>query len=267
MFRSRSGIALQWSIVLCCEVSSAVAFADWPGFRGRGDSVVREPFPPVAWELRSRAPGSWNIRLPGYGQSSPVVWKDQVYVTAVSGNDKEHLHLVAISKQDGAIRWQRDFAATQRVKDSDTVSRGAPTPVCDESGVYAVFESGDVVALSHAGDVRWERSFVKDHGEIRGPHGYASSPVLSEGLLVLQVAHAGPSYLLALKAVDGTTAWKTDHPSQTGWSTPWSSRRMARQLWLSRLRAARGVCACATERNSGLSRAVGKQHGQSGRLA
>lgn len=192
----------------------------WPGFRGNGDSHSAASRLPVTWELRGRRAGSWTIRLPGYGQSSPVVWGEMVFVTAVSGDEKEHLHVLAISLQDGKTLWKKDFAATQRVPDGDAVSRGAPTPVVDAERLYAVFESGDAIALSHAGDMLWQRSFVKDYGDIKGPHGYSSSPVLAGDSLVLQVAHAGPSYLLALDKATGKNRWKVDHPSQTGWSTP-----------------------------------------------
>lgn len=192
----------------------------WPAFRGQGDSHTAAQHLPKSWEPRGRAPGNWTIRLPGYGQSSPVVWHDVVFVTSVSGEEKEHLHVLAVSLEDGKTLWQRDFAGTQRVKDSDTVSRGAPTPAVDGERLYAVFESGDVFALSHAGELQWQRSFVKEHGEIKGPHGYASSPVLVDDLCVIQVSHSGPSYVLALDRVTGNERWRTEHPSQTGWSTP-----------------------------------------------
>jgi outer membrane protein assembly factor BamB len=192
----------------------------WPGFRGDGNSHVAGKRLPLSWETRERHPGSWTIRLPGYGQSSPVIWQETIFVTAVSGEEKDQLHVLAISAADGEILWQKDFVGTQKVKDSDTVSRGAPTPVVDANRVYAVFESGDIFALTHAGELSWQKSFVKEFGEIKGPHGYASSPVLAEGVVIVQVAHAGPSYVLALDSATGEQRWKVEHPSQTGWSTP-----------------------------------------------
>ena len=44
-------------------------------------------------------------------------------------------------------------------------------------------------------------------------------------MVILQVAHAGPSYVLALDVATGEQRWKVDHPSQTGWSTPLVIRR------------------------------------------
>ncbi len=192
----------------------------WPAFRGQGDSHTTAQHLPKSWELRGRTAGNWTIRLPGYGQSSPVVWHDRVFVTSVSGEEKEQLHVIAVSLEDGKTLWQRDFSGTQQVKDSDTVSRGAPTPAVDAERLYAVFESGDVFAFNHAGELQWQRSFVKEYGEIKGPHGFASSPVLVDDLCVIQVAHSGPSYVLALDKATGKERWRTEHPSQTGWSTP-----------------------------------------------
>lgn len=203
------------------SAAEAPGESPWAGFRGAGDSHVLVRQVPVTWELRGgRRNGNWTIRLPGYGQSSPVVWGGQVFVTAVSGPEKEHLHVLAVDARTGSTRWQKDFAGTQRVPDGDAVSRGAPTPVLDAERCYALFESGDLIALTHAGDVVWQRSIVRDYGEFQGPHGYGSSPILADGKLIVQVCHGGPSYLLALDRGSGQTLWKVDHPSETGWSTP-----------------------------------------------
>lgn len=203
---------------LCC--STSVAESLWPGFRGTGNSVSTAQNLPLQWELRGRRPGNWNVRLPGYGQSSPVVWENQVYVTAVSGEMKETLHLLALNLADGEKLWDREYPATQKVKDSDAVSRGAPTPVVDKDHVYVMYESGDIFALTHSGKQVWSRSVFGDYGEFKGPHGYSSSPVIAGDKLIVQVCHGGPSYLLALNRTTGETVWKVDHPAQTGWSSP-----------------------------------------------
>jgi outer membrane protein assembly factor BamB len=57
------------------------------------------------------------------------------------------------------------------------------------------------------------------------PYGASSSPILADGLLVLN--HQGKdSYLLGVHGRDGRTAWKTDRSLfQYGWSTPVHWRR------------------------------------------
>ena len=211
-----------WMFVTPLILTGSIGFAEetWTGFRGNGSSQASAASLPLKWEMRGRVEGAWDIRLPGYGQSSPVIWKDRIFVTAVSGDNKETLHLLAVDAKTGEIQWQKQHAATQKVKDSDNVSRGAPTPVVCDEAIYVAFESGDLFAYSHTGDLIWSRSFVDEFGEIKGPHGYSSSPVLADDSFVIQVTHAGPSYVMALNRNDGSTKWKVDHPSQTGWSSP-----------------------------------------------
>lgn len=221
---------LMLGVMLVADAPAVSAVDTWPGFRGDGSSHTRATNLPATWEMRGRAAGNWSMRLPGYGQSSPVIWKQQIFVSAVSGENKEKLHLIAISLADGSTLWQKELPGTQQVKDSDAVSRGAPTPVVDAERVYFVFESGDIFALSHQGDLQWQRSFVKDYGEIKGPHGFASSPIIVGDSIVLQVAHSGPSYLLALDKKTGENRWKVEHPSQTGWSTPLAVQHQGQSL-------------------------------------
>ncbi len=215
MFRSVALVAFA-----SCTPSFSHAESQWPGFRGTGNSVTTAKDLPLQWELRGQRAGSWNIRLPGYGQSSPVIWGDRVFITAVSGEKKEKLHLLAFSLTDGQKLWEKEFVGTQQVTDSDAVSRGAPTPVLDANRIYVMFESGDLLAITHEGETVWARSLVKDYGEFKGPHGYSSSPVLSGDKVIVQACHGGPSYVLAVSQATGENVWKVDHPSQTGWSTP-----------------------------------------------
>ena len=218
MPRSSSSL---WALVLTtCHSALCYSDSSWPGFRGSGHSISTAKDLPLKWELRGPRKGGWNIRLPGYGQSSPVVWGDRVFVTAVSGEKKEKLHLLAFSLADGTKLWEKEFAGTQQVADSDAVSRGAPTPVVDAERLYVLYESGDLFALTHDGEVQWTRSIVNDYGEFKGPHGYSSSPVLSGDKVIIQACHGGPSYILAVSQATGENVWKVDHPSQTGWSTP-----------------------------------------------
>jgi outer membrane protein assembly factor BamB len=47
--------------------------------------------------------------------------------------------------------------------------------VADANGVYCFFEGGNLVALTHDGTVRWERSLVKEFGAFKNHHGLGNS--------------------------------------------------------------------------------------------
>jgi len=34
---------------------------------------------------------AWNVQLPGYGQSSPLIWQNKIFLTAIQGAKLEQL--------------------------------------------------------------------------------------------------------------------------------------------------------------------------------
>ncbi len=190
----------------------------WPGFRGDGSSTSTARNLPLTWSPTANL--SWRTPLPGYGQSSPVVWGDRAFVTAVDGDQKEKLFVIAVDLKTGEALWTKTFAAGQTGKNNPMMSRAAPTPVVDKDRVYAFFESGDVVALTHAGAVTWERSLSKDYGTFKNHHGIGCSPAQTDKAVVILIDDPGPSYLIALNKATGTNVWKTDRKSRSSWTSP-----------------------------------------------
>jgi len=195
-----------------------IAADNWPGFRGDGSSQAPDATPPLEWSDTENV--TWSIKLSAYGQSSPVIWDGVVYVTGTQGGKKETLVVTAISLADGKVKWEKSFPASVEIEDTDMVSRGAPTPVVDTAGVYAFFESGDLIALDHAGETRWSTSLTKSYGTFQGGHGLGSSPTQTEGEVIILADHDGPSYLIALSKGSGEVKWKQDRPSRVSWTSP-----------------------------------------------
>jgi len=190
----------------------------WPGFRGDGSSTSTAKELPLKWSPSENR--AWVTPVPGYGQSSPVVWGDRAFVTAIDGAEKEKLFVVAVDVKTGKADWKKEFAAGQKGKNTPMMSRAAPTPVVDADRVYAFFESGDVVVLTHAGDVKWERSLSKDYGAFENGHGIGSSPAQTDKAVVILIDDRGPSYLVALDKETGKNLWKADRKSRGSWTSP-----------------------------------------------
>jgi outer membrane protein assembly factor BamB len=190
----------------------------WAGFRGDGTSTTYATRLPLTWSSEENV--AWRVALPGYGQSSPVVLGDKVFVTAINGSEKETLIVIAIDARKGALLWKREFQATQKGKNNPAMSRGAPTPLVDLRGVYAFFESGDVIALDHEGQVLWQRALTKDYGPFQNNHGLASSPTQTDSSMIVLVDHGGPSYLLALDKTNGKNLYRTERLSRMSWTSP-----------------------------------------------
>jgi outer membrane protein assembly factor BamB len=190
----------------------------WSGFRGDGSSQSLDKTLPLVWSPTTNI--AFRTPLPGYGQSSPVVIGNNVYLTAIDGAEKEKLFVVCVDAKLGTVTWTKSFTASQKGKNNPMMSRASPTPVADSNGVYAFFESGDVVALSPTGDIRWQRSLTSDYGELKNNHGVGSSPTQTENSVILLIDHAGPSYLVALDKKDGKPVWKQDRTPRSSWTSP-----------------------------------------------
>lgn len=198
-----------------CQAESSDA---WPSFLGPPAGVVKAESVPLKWSPASNI--AWQADLPGHGQSSPIVWGDRVFVTAVEGPMKDTCHVLCLNLQSGTVEWKHSFDSSDKVKSSLYVSRAAPTPVTDGKQVYAFFESGDIVALSLTGTEVWRRSLSSEFGKFQNKFGLSASPVITADSVVVLVDDEGPSYLISMNKADGKTKWKTDRTSRVSWSSP-----------------------------------------------
>jgi outer membrane protein assembly factor BamB len=139
---------------------------NWPGFLDARQASIDEHSIPVEWGPEQGI--AWRWTTAGYGQSSPVIWADRAYLTSVEGPLKDHLIISAIELNAGELLWQQRFPTSDPVESGTFVSRAAPTPVVDDAGVYCFFESGDVIALDHDGELRWHRSLSREYDLKKG---------------------------------------------------------------------------------------------------
>jgi outer membrane protein assembly factor BamB len=202
---------------------------NWPQWRGPlGTGVSDETGLPVEWSESSGI--AWKCDLPGWGNSTPAIWGDAVFVTSQEGDD---LLLVKVSKKSGSIEWTRKVGSSkldpapkgekdpQRRGTQDfhaTQNMASPSPVTDGERVIVHFGSGDIASYDFAGERRWARNLQKDHGTYTIWWGHANSPVL-HGDLVISVCmqdslkdipgKSADSYVVAHDKRTGAEKWKT----------------------------------------------------------
>lgn len=190
----------------------------WTGFRGGPEpNVSRAARLPLTWNDESV---TWRATTPGFGQSSPVIWDGTVFLTSLDGAMKETIFVTAIGLSDGAERWRRVFEAAETFEWNDYVSKGAPTPAVDAERLYAFFDSGDFMALTHEGETVWHRKLGAEYGTVGGNHGVGNSVLLTDRAAVVLLARRTYSYLLAVDPATGANLWKADREPGVSWSTP-----------------------------------------------
>jgi len=203
-----------------CILSGLVPVTEdtWPAFRGDGASHTPATDLPLHWSPEENI--AWTARIRGYGQSSPVIWKGRAFVTSVEGPDKETCIVTAVDLAGGDPLWQHTFSAAQRIESTNAVSKGAPTPAADAQGVYVFFESGDLLALSHGGEVLWRRNLTEDYGVTHMRHGLGSSLAHTDDTLFVLIEQAEPSLLIAFDKADGSERWRAGRNGRTAWTSP-----------------------------------------------
>jgi hypothetical protein len=76
--------------------------ANWPNWRGpSGDASIPENRFPVSWDTTNNV--LWRMPLPEPGNSSPIAWKDRVFITQAVGNRRR---LWSINRKNGSVLWQ-----------------------------------------------------------------------------------------------------------------------------------------------------------------
>ncbi len=190
---------------------------NWPGFRGDGSSVTLAKNLPSKWQEKDI---KWSYDLKGYGQSSPVVYDGKIFITDVIGDNKEQLGVHCFDLKTGENIWSKLIKNENLQKVSQYISKGSPTPSVDEYGVYCFFETGLLMAISHEGDIHWERSITEEYGAFEGNHGVGTSLVQSNKHLVLLIDHSAEGYLLKIDKKTGGNVWKKNREKRVSWSTP-----------------------------------------------
>ena len=197
---------MRLSGALCILLAVQALYAeDWPMWRGpRGDGVS-EDAPPLHWSNTENV--AWKTKIPGVGYSSPIVWKNSVFLTSADLETKERL-LFCLDRRTGAVRWQTTVAVAEIEQMHRLNSPASGTPATDGERVFVLFQTGEellAAAYDFSGNLLWRRS----PGKFRSRHGFNTSPVLFEdSILVSGMQDGEDAFLARLQRQTGELVWK-----------------------------------------------------------
>lgn len=167
----------------------------------------------------------WNesmitrVPLPGIGNGSPVVHQGVIFLQSAEPEDATR-YLVAVSMNDGRELWRRSFESKTHHLHKFS-SYASSTPCVDSEHVYAAWADPDhtyLKAFSHDGTEKWSRDF----GPYRSEHGFGTSPILVDGMVVLLNSQDSDQdgsdvpktdRVIAVSARNGDTLWETKLPA------------------------------------------------------
>lgn len=208
---------LPLALLLVQVVSTNIQAEDWPRFRGTNGAGVSEATTvPVSWTDEDY---NWNVELPGVGHGSPVVWGEKLFVNCATDEGKTRL-VQCRSTETGELLWAKEFESTSH-KAHKFNSFATSTPCVDAERVYISWGTPEelvIIALAHSGDVVWE---ARNLGQVKGGHGFGTSPIIHGDLLVIANDTAKKSSLIALNRETGEMAWEFPRPGgRLNFSTP-----------------------------------------------
>lgn len=203
------------ALVAAAFSGDLLAEDNWAQFRGptgRGHSVSTDV--PTSWDESKIA---WKADLKGSGQSSPVVWGDQIFLTGASEDGTER-YVMSLSKKDGSLLWSETIASDSPEEIHKMNSRATPSCVTDGENVVAFFGPAGIHCFTTGGEKKWE----VDLGVFAGSWGIAASPIIVDGKVIQNCDSMGVSRLVALNLEDGSEIWSTprEEKPRGGWSTP-----------------------------------------------
>ena len=199
---------LSWAdrcvIFMIVAVSALNAQSEnWPQWRGpRNNGTSLEKKLATSWSKTENV--KWRLPLPGPAASTPIVWKDRIFLTSADGNA---LVLLALNTS-GKLLWQ------QKLDDGNIDIRegesnpACPSPSTDGEHVWTFVGTGKLACFDFEGKRVWQFDVQQRYQEISMYWGMSTSPLLDGERLYLLLLHSNSQVLVALDKRSGKELWQ-----------------------------------------------------------
>jgi outer membrane protein assembly factor BamB len=242
------------ALALYLGFASAAHAQNWPSFRGQNSTGVADGIGlPTAWDAEKSINILWKTPVPGLGHSSPIIWRDRIFVTTAVSSDanSEFVHgltdtgasaadtskhswrIYCLNKNTGRIIWQKAiYEGVPKVKRHVKASYANPTPATDGKHLLVSFGSEGLYCFDLDGKLLWKQDLgILDGGwsSDAGSHwGFGSSPVIYKHLAIVQCDTQNQAFIAAFNLSDGKRTWQTTREEDSSWSTPTIYERAGR---------------------------------------
>lgn len=197
--------------VVCLAVGSRGTAENWTSWRGpTSNGISNERDLPTEWSKDKNV--AWRLPLPGPAGATPVVWDDQIFLTSLADDQL----LLICASTDGKELWRREITRGNKDVRGDEGNSASPSPVTDGTHVWAFMGTGDLQCFDMQGNSVWKLNLQDRYGEFRIQFGMASTPVLHDGRLFVQLIHGDgkadtqEALVAAMDAATGAAVWKSD---------------------------------------------------------
>ncbi|MCG6188803.1 outer membrane protein assembly factor BamB family protein [Maribellus maritimus] len=218
----------------------------WFMYRGNyASGVLDNANLPEKWDTETGENIAWKTFIPGLGNSCPVVWGDNIFITtAVSQADSgkvitgiygsiapvqdSSVHdwiTYCIDKNSGEIKWQKTaYSGIPKQKRHPMSTHANCTSATNGEYVVSFFGSEGLYCYDMNGNLQWKKDFgVLQSVFFLVPGAeweFASSPLIHDNVVVIQCDVFENSFLAAYDIKTGGEIWKVKRDEYPGWCTP-----------------------------------------------
>ena len=193
------------------EGEAARYWARWRGPSGQG--LVDGKGYTDTWSATQNV--VWKVPVAGSGNSSPIVWGDQIFLTTAADNGNQ-ASILAYRRSDGQRLWEAVVPAGQPDRPHNKNGYASATVATDGQRIYASFGGRGLMAVDMNGKQIWHTQI----GRVENYHGPAGSPLLYKNTVILYQDQRAGSFVAAFDKTTGKQVWRSPRDAQVGWGTP-----------------------------------------------
>lgn len=190
---------ISFALTLLCV--SRLDAGSWPQFRGlntgRDDSSQKLPE-----RIGPSESVVWKVALPP-GHSSPVVFGDRIFVTAVRD---QRLLTIGLDRDTGKQLWEAEAPHETLEPIHRIGSHAQCSPATDGERVVTFFGSCGLFCYDRDGKLLWRRPM----GPFKNDFGAGNSPLIDGDRVIVCQDHDTDSFLAAYNKHTGDVLWHVD---------------------------------------------------------
>ncbi len=233
---SRASIVL----IVAMLFSSAYAQDNWPRFRGPQAAGVTKDDPrlPERWGRDENV--IWQVEVPGWGWSCPVVWGSKVFVTTVVGEEEyekprkglylgqgrrkppkgiHHWMVYSFDLNTGKVLWKQEAHQGEPTSPRHPKSTYASeTPTTNGEHLYVLFGDVGLYCYDLEGTPIWSQPI--EPKKTLFDYGAAASPIVHGNQVIMIYDNQEASYIASYDSKTGQQQWRTGRDEMSSWATP-----------------------------------------------
>ena len=243
--------------------TGVLAAENWPQWRGPNlDGTTTETGLPTTWSDAENVAWTLEVSQESWTGSTPIIWGDTIFLSVsyvergdagfgrrgggrrrgpdgpggrrggqprpaspaqtAPQTESQQVELWRVDRRDGSVVWKRFLSGSDRQVRKQNMS--SPSPVTDGEHVWVMTGTGWLRAFDFDGNELWARNISNDYWSFGLNWGFASSPLLHEDALYVQVLHGmrtdDPSYVLRVDKMTGETVWMVERPTSAQRESP-----------------------------------------------